>query len=396
MTANSIKTTLKGEVIDRSESTHLILFKDFKNIEFGIEIPVVDGKFEYVLHSEHKELYYLAFNDEFERGTIMVIPFFSEPGVVKFTLFPMDRYSENRVKGGKLNKAYWNYWHTFLDKNEKSYTDLIQYLENNYGEILEKQEMPTDHPFWDDLYGRVELLEEAGIDVRDFVDSVWNDDYEQLHYWKLQYIKKNPTLVGYTVLVQEAISIVQTNRFIEEEFYSARPRDISPYIELYQTVFAPKFPNHPYTEQLEKLFAGPTIKIGVPFVDFTAPDLNDNPVTLSEQIAGKPAVLHLWASLCGPCLRTGKELIPVYEEFRDKGFIVIGVAQEREVADAEATVKRLQFPWENLVDLKGVQKIWEKYEVEAAGAKFLIDENGIIVAINPSVEEIRSFLIHKF
>jgi len=136
---------------------------------------------------------------------------------------------------------------------------------------------------------------------------------------------------------------------------------------------------------------------GVPYVDFTAVDFDGKQVRLSERITGKPALLHLWASWCGPCRRDGVELIPVYDEFRDKDFVVIGVARERgTAAAAEAAVKLHQFPWENLVELDDVGQIWDKFGMGgAAGCKFLIDEKGIIVAINPSVDEIRDFLINK-
>ena len=68
--------------------------------------------------------------------------------------------------------------------------------------------------------------------------------------------------------------------------------------------------------------------------------MNGKPVKLSEKIAGKPTLHHLWASWCSPCRQKGKELIPVYEEFQDKGFVVIGVAREKNTSTAaEEAVK---------------------------------------------------------
>jgi len=41
-----------------------------------------------------------------------------------------------------------------------------------------------------------------------------------------------------------------------------------------------------------------------------------------------------------------------------------------------------------------VEQIWNKYGLgNIAGGNFLIDENGIIVAVSPSIDEIRDFLI---
>ena len=72
--------------------------------------------------------------------------------------------------------------------------------------------------------------------------------------------------MGYSVLISEVSSMLQRNRLYQET------NDISPYADLYQMVFAPKFPNHPYSERIQNLFAGASIKAGVPFVDFTTND----------------------------------------------------------------------------------------------------------------------------
>jgi|GEM_PF-3342402 len=134
----------------------------------------------------------------------------------------------------------------------------------------------------------------------------------------------------------------------------------------------------------------------VPFFDFTIVDLNAKPVRLSERITGKPAVLHLWTSACAPCRKKGKELIPVYEEFREKGFVVIGVAHEKNISTAEAAIRLDKYPWENFVELNDVEQIRLKYGIAGSlGSHFLIDENGKIIDVAPSIDEIREFLLSK-
>ena len=395
--SNSIRITLKGEVIDRPQSTHLILTTEFEDtrIHGKIMIPIIDGKFEYILYSEPEKKYMLLFNDEYEQGWMHPVFFFSEPGIVNFTLFPQNRFIENRVKGGELNTELWNYYHTLYSKIRAIDENRIRYLEDNYGEILKNLEIPDNDPFWHDVWGRISFLGNAGIEIERFRDSA-NEAHEQISLWRLQYAKENPTLVGYAVLHWETSTTISFNQFIEEGSMTGNPTDISPYIELYRTVFAPKFPNHTFTEQMEILLAG-RIDVGMPFVDFTAPDLNGNPVTLSERISGRPAILNLWASWCWPCRRKAIELIPVYEEFRNDGFVVIGVAREREISHAIGAINRDRYPWKNLVELRDVGRIWQKYGLgNSGGAIFLIDENGIIVARNPTALEVRMFLAERF
>ena len=382
----TITCTLQGEVIDRPKSRKLLLVQQGEDPRINaVNIPIKKGKFEYVLNCDHEEQYDLIFYDEFEQGVMRPVSFFSDCGVINFTLHPTEQFDKNIVEGGKLNREYRNYFSKVLDTSlavEKSYN---AYLEDNYSETLNK------HGLLDKSFNeRLRQLNKDGIDVSQALKSISESVYQGMDIWRLQYIKEHPTIVGYSILFSRASSLVQGNRILQET------NDLSPYVDLYQTVFAPKFPDHPYTERMENLLAGSSIKAGVPFVDFTTGDLNGKPVTLSERIAGKPAVLHLWASWCGPCRKKGKELIPVYEEFRDKGFVVIGVAREKNVSTAEAAIKMDKYTWENLVELNDIERIWEKYGIgNSGGMVFLIDKNGIIVANDPSIEEIRNFLINN-
>ena len=135
-------------------------------------------------------------------------------------------------------------------------------------------------------------------------------------------------------------------------------------------------------------------KAGNRFIDFSAPDLNGNMVQLSEQIRGKVALINLWASWCGPCRTASKQLIPIYEKYKDRGFTVIGVAREQnsDIRMREA-IRKDGYPWLNLIELNDVQQIWSKYRIpNAAGGTFLVNAQGIILAVNPTAEEVEHIL----
>ena len=103
----TVECTLKGKVLDRPDSKKLILIKQGEDLRIhGVHIPIVDGKFEYLLNCDHEELYELVFYDEFEQGAYLPALFFLERGIINFTLHPSDKFSKNKVKGGKLNKKY--------------------------------------------------------------------------------------------------------------------------------------------------------------------------------------------------------------------------------------------------------------------------------------------------
>ena len=366
--SSPIKCTLKGEVIDRPQSSKLLLLKEGEDPRINaVYIPINDRKFEYILNCEYEELYNLIFNDEFERGVMRRIPFFSENGIINFTLHPFDQPEKNIVEGDKLNREYIDYRNEILNK--------AQEFEPNKS-IDEKVKQQINENGW------------LNAETYPLYLQIVREDlvYQEWLRWKIQYIGTHSNIVGYSILVSETMS--------EKD----KTSDFSQFADVFQTVFAPKYPDHPYTAKMTNLLIGSSLKAGVSFIDFTTGDLTGKPVKLSERISGKPAVLHLWASWCGPCRKHGKELIPVYEEFRDKGFVVIGVARERNTpAAAEAAIKMDGYHWENLVELNDTEQIWNKYGVGNGGGEvFLIDEKGIIVAISPTVEEIRKFLLDKY
>jgi thiol-disulfide isomerase/thioredoxin len=159
--------------------------------------------------------------------------------------------------------------------------------------------------------------------------------------------------------------------------------------------FARKFPDHPYTTLVRDILNGvDKIKVGGQFVDFTLPDLNGRSQTLSELIKGKVAVIDLWATWCGPCIKHCREMVPVYEDYHDRGFTIVGVAAE--IKDTDAMKRRLdkeKWPWVNLVELDHQNHIWDKYGASFGGGKIImVDKNGVILAINPTAEEVRKKL----
>jgi len=66
--------------------------------------------------------------------------------------------------------------------------------------------------------------------------------------------------------------------------------------------------------------------LGKPFQDFTVTDIDGNTFTLSEALKDHEAVLiNFWATWCGPCRSEFPAINKVYEEYKDKGFIILGV-----------------------------------------------------------------------
>ena len=55
-------------------------------------------------------------------------------------------------------------------------------------------------------------------------------------------------------------------------------------------------------------------------------------------------------------------------------------------------LKKYNYPWTSYLEISDENKIWEKYGISnGGGAQYLIDRTGLIIAVNPSLDEIATF-----
>ena len=72
--------------------------------------------------------------------------------------------------------------------------------------------------------------------------------------------------------------------------------------------------------------------IGSQAPDFTLPDLDGRQVKLSY-FKGKLIILDFWATWCGPCVKEIPHFIDLYEQYADRGLVVLGVSVDRKGTD---------------------------------------------------------------
>lgn len=121
---------------------------------------------------------------------------------------------------------------------------------------------------------------------------------------------------------------------------------------------------------------------GVEAQDFTQPDVDGNPVKLSD-FRGKYVLIDFWASWCAPCRRENPNLVKSYAKYQKNGFEILGVSMDK-AADKAKWIKAIQddgLTWKQVGDLKG----WDNaaglmYEIKAIPMNFLVDPNGKIIA----------------
>lgn len=134
-------------------------------------------------------------------------------------------------------------------------------------------------------------------------------------------------------------------------------------------------------EEFKKLTA--TVSIGQKAPEFTLNDVNGNPVSLSSKIGSKLLLLDFWAGWCGPCRMENPNVLKTYNEFKDKGFDIIGVSLDRSRDVWIKAINDDKLPWTQVSDLNYFNSAAAKlYDVTAIPANFLLDEKGTIIAMN--------------
>ena len=134
--------------------------------------------------------------------------------------------------------------------------------------------------------------------------------------------------------------------------------------------------------------------VGKKFIDFEMNTPEGKSVKLSDFISkNKYTLIDFWASWCGPCRQEMPNVVAAYNEFKAKGFGIVGVSLDNNLESWKKAIKDLNITWAQMSDLKGWQcEGAALYGVRAIPATVLVDQEGTIVARNLRGDELKAKL----
>ena len=123
---------------------------------------------------------------------------------------------------------------------------------------------------------------------------------------------------------------------------------------------------------------------GKKFIDFEMADADGKMHKLSEYVGkGKVVLIDFWASWCGPCMREVPALVKIYNEYKEKGFEIVGISFDNKKANWMKAREDKGMTWTHLSDLKGWKSLAAPmYGVNSIPCTMLVDKDGTIIQRN--------------
>jgi peroxiredoxin len=110
--------------------------------------------------------------------------------------------------------------------------------------------------------------------------------------------------------------------------------------------------------------------------DFTLTDLQGHSWNL-KSLRGKVVLVNFWATWCPPCRKELPDLQALYDRFKERGFVILGISDE-DYAKVQPFVAEHKMTYPVLLDPG--RKVNKLYEIQGIPRSLIYDRNGKLAA----------------
>ena len=339
-----VKSHVIGSVAEGTTPVELVIYRNGEDPKDSKLRPVVkDGHFECDVEDAQIERWHIVdFGEVMEKGmTSRSEAFFVEDGATITIRLDGDKFDIQST--GKEYQA----WHAMEQEAEAKFMPAYEKLDENDDAAMAELE-------------------------------------NEYHQWTLDYYKTHPML-GFLLELGERLNGFHFN-----------DTGLAPMLGIYYRQYITLHPKHPVHQRIaEQEAVGYQIR-GRKYNDYDVRTIDGQQVRASEYYKGKLTLVICWASWCSPCIRDACDIIPLYNQYHDRGLNVFSLAHEFKSTDAmRKAIERHTFPWPCLVDLDDEFGVFRKHGTQNS-ALFLIDRDGTIIAVPNSVDELKAKLKEIF
>ena len=335
-----VKCHVEGTVAEGTKAVGLVIYRDGTDPkDSSLKLAVKDGRFECDVEDTGIERWHIVdLGEVLEKGmTRRSDAFFSEDGVTVTISLDGDKF-----KVTSTGKEYQQ-WQAMEQAADAKFRPLYDALDEN--------------------------------------DEVAMNELErQYHLWTLDYYETHPML-GFLFELDGRLKGFHYN-----------DTGLAAMLDIYHRLYADIYTDHPVHQRIAEQEAIGYQMFGHKYSDYDVRTMDGQQVRASNYYKDRLTLVICWASWCAPCIREANDIIPLYNQYHDRGLNVFSLAHEFKSTDAmRKAVERNGYPWPCLVDLDDEFGVFKKHGT-ANSALFLIDRNGTIIAVPNSVEELEQQL----
>jgi peroxiredoxin len=335
-----VKCHVTGTVAEGTKVVGLVVYRDGTDPkESPLQLTVKDGRFDCDVEDTQIERWHIVdFGEVLEKGmTSRSDAFFSEDGATVTISLDGDKF-----KVTSTGKEYQQ-WQAMEQAADAKFRPLYEALDES--------------------------------------DEVAMNELErQYHLWTLDYYETHPML-GFLFELDGRLKGFHYN-----------DTGLAAMLDIYHRLYADLYTDHPVHQRIAEQEVIGYQMSGHKYSDYDIRTMDGQQVRASDYYKDRLTLVICWASWCAPCIREANDIIPLYNQYHDRGLNVFSLAHEFKSTDAmRKAVERNGYPWPCLVDLDDEFGVFRKHGTQNS-ALFLIDRDGTIIVVPNSVEELEQQL----
>ena len=134
------------------------------------------------------------------------------------------------------------------------------------------------------------------------------------------------------------------------------------------------------------------INIGDSIPSVTLKSSSNEDVNITS-FKGKYVLIDFWASWCAPCRLGNKKLVKLHNEVTSDKIEIIGISIDTDTNKWLKAIEKDKIKFTQLIDSKGFDaETAVQFGVDELPSKYLFNQEGILIAKNPSEEEITKLI----